>query len=90
MSHTISEFSNSRRSGLATSVSVAHAARLLGVSPRTISAGISGGVLRTVPSEAGGSPRVLLESLSQLGFRTQAFPTSAIAASFGLRPVAHF
>ena len=89
MSPQISISASARLSGLATSVSVAHAARLLGVSPHTIHAGISGGILRTVP-EAGGSPRVLLESLSQLGFRTQAFPTSAIAASFGLRPVAHF
>ena len=89
MSYQSSESSGSRPAGLATSVSVTHAARLLSVSPRTIYTRISQGRLRTVPVQ-GGSQRVLLESLSELGFRTHAFPTSAIAASFGLRPVTHY
>src|SRR3989475_6364421 len=68
------------------SVSLDHAAELLGVSRRTIYNRIRDGRLQTIRT-AGGSQRVLVESLYDLGFRPQAYPTSASAASFEPRPV---
>jgi excisionase family DNA binding protein len=71
---------------LGRSVSIDQAAQLLSVSRRTIYNRIKDGRLQTIRT-MGGSQRVLLESLYQLGFRPQAFPTSASAASFAVRPV---
>jgi excisionase family DNA binding protein len=68
------------------SVSIDHAAQLLNVSRRTIYNRIKDGRLKTIRT-AGGSRRVLLESLYALGFRPQAFPTSATAATFPVRSV---
>jgi excisionase family DNA binding protein len=72
---------------LGRSVSIDQAAHLLGVSRRTIYNRIKDGRLKTIRT-AGGSRRVLLESLYALGFRPQAFPTSAAAATFSVRSVA--
>jgi len=69
------------------SVSIDQAAQLLTVSRRTIYNRIKDGRLKTIRT-AGGSRRVLLESLYELGFRPQAFPTSASAATFSVRSVA--
>jgi len=66
---------------LGRSVSIDQAARLLSVLRRTIYNRIREGRLRTVRT-LGGSQRVLVESLSSLGFRPQAFSTSASAATF--------
>jgi excisionase family DNA binding protein len=66
------------------SVSIDQAAQLLTVSRRTIYNRIKDGRLKTIRT-AGGSRRVLLESLYDLGFRPQAFPTSASAATFSVR-----
>ena len=66
------------------SVSIAQAAQLLNVSRRTIYNRIKDGRLKTIRT-AGASRRVLLESLYDLGFRPQAFPTSASAATFSVR-----
>lgn len=71
---------------LGRSVSIDQAARLLNVSRRTIYNRIRDGRLQTIRT-IGGSQRVLVSSLEELGFRPQAFPTSASAASFGPRPV---
>ena len=71
---------------LGRSVSIDQAANLLSVSRRTIYNRIREGRLRTVRT-LGGSQRVLVESLYSLGFRPQAFSTSASAATFDLRPV---
>lgn len=71
---------------LGRSVSIDQAAQLLNVSRRTIYNRIKEGRLKTIRTLAG-SRRVLLESLYELGFRPQAFPTSASAASFTVRPV---
>ena len=68
------------------SVSIDQAAQLLNVSRRTIYNRIKDGRLKTIRT-AGGSRRVLLESLYALGFRPQAFPTSASAATFSVRSV---
>src|ERR1041384_3155441 len=65
---------------LGRSVSIDQAAQLLNVSRRTIYNRIRDGRLQTIRS-LGGSQRVLVESLHDLGFRPQAFPTSASAAS---------
>ncbi len=70
---------------LGRSVSIDQAASLLNVSRRTIYNRIREGRLRTIRMY--GSQRVLVESLFALGFRPQAFPTSASAASFGVGPV---
>ena len=71
---------------LGRSVSIDQAAQLLNVSRRTIYNRIRDGRLQTIRT-LGGSQRVLMESLYDLGFRSQAFPTSATAASFEPRPV---
>lgn len=71
---------------LGRSVSIDQAAQLLNVSRRTIYNRIRDGRLQTIRT-MGGSQRVLVESLYDLGFRPQAFPTSASAASFDVRPV---
>ena len=68
------------------SVSLDHAAELLGVSRRTIYNRIREGRLQTIRT-IGGSQRVLVESLHDLGFRPQAFPASAAQASFEHRPL---
>lgn len=73
-------------SRLGRSVSIEQAASLLNVSRRTIYNRIRDGRLLTIRT-IGGSQRVLVTSLYDLGFRPQAFPTSAAAASFGPRPV---
>ena len=70
---------------LGRSVSIDQAAQLLNVSRRTIYNRIRDGRLRTIRT-LGGSQRVLVESLCELGFRPQAFSTSAAAASFSIRP----
>ena len=70
---------------LGRSVSIDQAAQLLNVSRRTIYNRIREGRLRTIRTQ-GGSQRVLVESLCELGFRSQAFSASAAAASFSIRP----
>lgn len=70
---------------LGRSVSIDQAAHLLNVSRRTIYNRIRDGRLQTIRT-LGGSQRVLVESLYELGFRPQAFSTSASAATFGVRP----
>jgi excisionase family DNA binding protein len=67
------------------SVSIDQAAQLLNVSRRTIYNRIRDGRLQTIRT-LGGSQRVLVESLCDLGFRPQAFSASASAASFAVRP----
>jgi excisionase family DNA binding protein len=69
---------------LGRSVSIDQAAQLLNVSRRTIYNRIRDGRLHTIRT-LGGSQRVLVESLQELGFRPQAFSASASAASFDLR-----
>ena len=71
---------------LGRSVLIEQAARLLNVSRRTVYNRIRDGRLQTVRS-LGGSQRVLVESLYDLGFRPQAYSTSASAATFAARPV---
>jgi excisionase family DNA binding protein len=71
---------------LGRSVSIDQAAQLLNVSRRTVYNRIRDGRLQTIRT-LGGSQRVLVESLRDLGFRTQAFSTSASAAPFIVRPV---
>ena len=71
---------------LGRSVSIALAAQLLKLSRRTIYNRIRDGRLQTIRT-IGGSQRVLVESLVELGFRPQAFPASAAAASFSARPL---
>jgi excisionase family DNA binding protein len=68
---------------LGRSVSIDQAAALLNVSRRTIYNRIRDGRLHTIRT-MGGSQRVLLESLYELGFRPQAFPASS--ATFTVRP----
>jgi excisionase family DNA binding protein len=72
---------------LGRSVSIDQAAALLSVSRRTIYNRIREGRLQTIRT-IGGSQRVLVESLHDLGFRPQAFPASAAQASFDRRPLA--
>ena len=67
------------------SVSILQAAHLLSVSRRTIYNRIRDGRLHTIRT-LGGSQRVLVESLYEAGFRSQAFSTSASAAAFAYRP----
>ena len=69
---------------LGRSVSIDQAASLLNVSRRTIYNRIREGRLLTIRT-LGGSQRVLVESLVELGFRPQAFPASAAQASFDAR-----
>ncbi len=69
---------------LGRSVSIDQAAQLLNLSRRTIYNRIRDGRLQTIRT-LGGSQRVLVESLHELGFRPQAFSTSASAASFDVR-----
>ena len=66
---------------LGRSVSIDQAATLLNVSRRTIYNRIREGRVQTIRT-FGGSQRVLVESLIDLGFRPQAFPASASQASF--------
>ena len=70
---------------LGRSVSIDQAASLLNVSRRTIYNRIRDGRLQTIRT-MGGSQRVLVESLYHLGFRSQAYATSASAATFAVRP----
>ena len=70
---------------LGRSVSIDQAASLLEVSRRTVYNRIHDGRLQTIRT-IGGSQRVLVESLVELGFRPQAFPSSASQASFTPRP----
>ena len=69
---------------LGRSVSIDQAAELLNVSRRTIYNRIREGRLQTIRT-IGGSQRVLVESLQDLGFRAHAFSASASAALFGIR-----
>ena len=71
---------------LGRSVSIDQAASLLNVSRRTIYNRIREGRLSTIRT-MGGSQRVLVQSLFDLGFQPQACPTSASAATFDVRPV---
>ena len=71
---------------LGRSVSIDQAAILLSVSRRTIYNRIREGRLQTIRT-IGGSQRVLVESLHDLGFRPQAFSASAAQASFDQRPL---
>lgn len=71
---------------LGRSVSIDQAAQLLTVSRRTIYNRIRDGRLQTIRT-IGGSQRVLVESLHDLGFRPQAYSASASAASFDVRSV---
>ena len=78
--------SNAESSGLrlGRSVSIDQAAQLLSVSRRTIYYRIRQGRLQTIRT-IGGSQRILVESLYNLGFRPQFFSTSAAAATFAAR-----
>jgi excisionase family DNA binding protein len=69
---------------LGRSVSIDQAASLLNVSRRTVYNRIRDGRLQTIRT-LGGSQRVLVESLYELGFRPQAFSASASAATFSAR-----
>ena len=71
---------------LGRSVSIDQAAQLLNVSRRTIYNRIRDGRLQTIRT-IGGSQRVLVESLHDLGFRPQAYSASASAASFDVRQI---
>jgi excisionase family DNA binding protein len=69
---------------LGRSVSIDQAASLMNVSRRTIYNRIREGRLLTIRT-LGGSQRVLVESLVELGFRPQAFSASAAQVSFADR-----
>ena len=69
---------------LGRSVSIDQAACLLSVSRRTIYNRIREGRLRTIRTP-GGSQRVLMGSLYDIGFRPQPFSASASAVSFAVR-----
>lgn len=71
---------------LGRSVSIDQAAQLLHVSRRTIYNRIRDGRLVTIRT-IGGSQRVLLDSLQELGASSQVLPTT-IQSSFAVRPVA--
>ncbi len=71
---------------LGRSVSIDQAAELLNVSRRTIYNRIRDGRLVTIRT-IGGSQRVLLESLNELGASTQLL-SSPIQSSFTVRPIA--
>ena len=66
-------------------MSIDQAAYLLNVSRRTVYNRIREGRLQTIRT-LGGSQRVLVASLYDLGFRPQAFSTSASAVTFAIRP----
>ena len=85
MSTLIESHDSAPEPRLGRSVSIDQAAALLNVSRRTIYNRIRDGRLLTIRT-MGGSQRVLVESLYELGFRPQAFPTSASAAAFPVRP----
>lgn len=70
---------------LGRSVSIDQAASLLNLSRRTIYNRIRDGRLQTIRT-MGGSQRVLVESLEALGFKPQAFPTSAASTLYSFRP----
>jgi excisionase family DNA binding protein len=70
---------------LGRSVSIDQAAQLLHVSRRTIYNRIRDGRLVTIRT-IGGSQRVLLESLNELGASSQMLP-SPMQSSFAVRPV---
>ena len=70
---------------LGRSVSIDRAANLLNVSRRTVYNRIREGRLHTIRT-LGGSQRVLVESLYDLGFKPQPFSTSASAATITVRP----
>jgi excisionase family DNA binding protein len=70
---------------LGRSVSIVQAAHLLNLSRRTIYNRIRDGRLQTVRT-LGGSQRVLVESLYDVGFKPQVFSGSASAATFAYRP----
>ncbi len=70
---------------LGRSVSIDQAAQLLKVSRRTIYYRIHDGRLQTIRT-VGGSQRVLVESLYDLGFKPQPFSSSASAVTFAVRP----
>lgn len=69
---------------LGRSVSIEQAGRLLKVSRRTVYNRIREGRLRTIRT-LGGSQRVLVESLYEVGFRPQALSCSP-TATFSIRP----
>ena len=69
----------------ARSVSIEQAGNLLSLSRRTVYYRIREGRLQTIRT-LGGSQRVIVDSLYDLGFRPQAFSTSASAATFDIRP----
>jgi excisionase family DNA binding protein len=71
---------------LGRSVSIDQAAGLLNVSRRTIYNRIREGRLITIRT-IGGSQRVLVESLVELGFRPQAFSAAAAQMAFVARPL---
>jgi excisionase family DNA binding protein len=71
---------------LGRSVSIEQAATLLNVSRRTIYNRIREGRLITIRT-IGGSQRVLVESLVELGFRPQAFSAAAAQMAFVARPL---
>ena len=71
---------------LGRSVSIDQAAELLHVSRRTIYNRIRDGRLVTIRT-LGGSQRVLLESLNELGASSQ-FLSSPMQSSFTVRPIA--
>ena len=73
-------------SRLGRSVSIDQAAQLLHVSRRTIYNRIRDGRLVTIRT-IGGSQRVLLDSLNELGASTQLL-SSPIQSSFMVRPIA--
>jgi excisionase family DNA binding protein len=83
--HPLTTESSSFEPRLGRSVTIDQAAELLGVSRRTIYNRIREGRLRTIRT-LGVSQRVLVESLLELGFRPQAFSTSASGASLGVTP----
>jgi excisionase family DNA binding protein len=70
---------------LGRSVSIDQAAQLLNVSRRTIYNRIRDGRLVTIRT-IGGSQRVLLDSLNELGASSQMLP-SPMQSSFSVRPV---
>lgn len=72
---------------LGRSVSIDQAAQLLQVSRRTIYNRIRNGRLRTIRTRAGGSQRVLVESLLTNGFRPQPFTSTPAVVVIDARAV---
>lgn len=72
---------------LGRSVSIDQAAQLLQVSRRTIYNRIRDGRLLTIRT-LGGSQRVLVESLHEMGADSPFVPSSTSSAAFAARPVA--